>query len=47
MGAFGTTDGLNLAVQVLKGQEIENATFNQWLHNHFVSCVLAFAAHGM
>ena len=46
-GAFGTMDGLNLAVQVSKDQEIENATFNGWLHDHFVSCVLAFAAHGM
>ena len=45
-GAFGTIDGLNLAVQVSKDQEIKNATFNGWLHNHFVSCVLAFASHG-
>ena len=45
-GAFGTMDGLNLAVQVSKDQEIKNATFNGWLHNHFVSCVLAFASHG-
>jgi hypothetical protein len=45
-GAFGTMDGLNLAVQVSKDQEIENATFNGWLHSHFVSCVLAFASHG-
>ena len=46
-GAFGTMDGLNLAVQVSKDQEIENATYNGWLHEHFVSCVLAFASHGM
>ena len=45
-GAFGTMDGLNLAVQVSKDQEIQNTTFNGWLHNHFVSCVLAFASHG-
>ena len=45
-GAFGTMDGLNLAVQVSKYQEMENATFNGWLHSHFVSCVLAFASHG-
>ena len=40
-------DGLNLAVQMSKDQEIENATFNGWLHDHFVSCLLAFVAHGM
>ena len=45
-GAFGTMDGLNLAVQVSKDQEIENATFYGWLYSHFVSCVLAFASHG-
>ncbi|KIM82644.1 hypothetical protein PILCRDRAFT_97457 [Piloderma croceum F 1598] len=45
-GVFGTMDGLNLAVQVLKDQEIKNATYNVWLHEHFVSCMLAFASHG-
>src|ERR1700683_3293523 len=45
-GAFGTMDGLNLAIQVSKDKEIENVTFNGWLHSHFVSCVLAFASHG-
>jgi len=46
-GAFGSLDGLNLAVQTSKDQEIENATFNGWLHEHFVSSVLAFSSHGM
>ncbi|KAG6808001.1 hypothetical protein H0H92_005724 [Tricholoma furcatifolium] len=45
-GAFGTMDGLNLAVQTSANQEIENATFNGWLHDHFVSSVLAFGASG-
>jgi len=46
-GAFGSLDGLNLAVQTSKDQEIENATFNGWLHEHFVSSVLAFSPYGM
>jgi hypothetical protein len=46
-GAFGTMDGLNLAVQVSKNQEIENAAYNGWLHEHCVSSVLAFASNGM
>jgi hypothetical protein len=45
--AFGTMDGVNLAVQVLKNQEIENVTYNGWLNEHFVSSVLAFASNGM
>jgi hypothetical protein len=45
-GAFGTLDGLNLPVQTSSDQEIENATYNGWLHDHFVSSVIAFAADG-
>ena len=45
-GAFGSMDGLNLAVQESSDQEIENATFNGWLHEHFVSSVLVFGASG-
>ena len=40
-------DGLNLPVQTSHDQEIENATFNGWLHDHFVSSVFAFAPDGM
>jgi hypothetical protein len=47
LGAFGTADGLKLPIQVSRDQEIENATYNGWLHEHFVSCVFAFAANGM
>lgn len=43
----GTMDGLNLPVLVSKDQEFENATYNGWLHEHFVSSVLAFASHGV
>lgn len=45
-GAFGTMDRLNLPVQESHDTEIENATFNGWLHDHFVSSVLAFGASG-
>ncbi|OAX31026.1 hypothetical protein K503DRAFT_654790, partial [Rhizopogon vinicolor AM-OR11-026] len=36
-GGFGTLDGLNLPVETSQDQEIENATYNGWLHDHFVS----------
>lgn len=45
-GAFGTMDGLNLAVQESPDQETENATYNGWLHDHFVSSVIAFGSTG-
>jgi hypothetical protein len=45
-GAFGTMDGLNLPVQKSADEEIENSTYNGWLHSHFVSSVLAFSASG-
>lgn len=45
-GAFGSMDGLNLMVQTSADQEIENATYNGWLHEHFVSSVFAFGATG-
>lgn len=45
-GAFGSVDGLNLLVQTSPDEEIENATYNGWLHEHFCSSVLAFSAGG-
>ena len=45
-GAFRMLNGLNLPVQKSSDQEIENATYNSWLHSHFVSSVLAFSASG-
>ncbi|KAF9039695.1 hypothetical protein BDZ89DRAFT_945205 [Hymenopellis radicata] len=45
-GAFGSVDGLKLPVQVSIDQEIENATYNGWLHDHFISNILAFSAQG-
>lgn len=43
-GAFESLDGLNLMVQTSTDQELENATFNGWLHEHFVSSAFAFDA---
>lgn len=46
-GAFGSLDGLNLMCQTSSDVEIENATYNGWLHGHFVSSVLAWSSCGM
>jgi hypothetical protein len=45
-GAFGSIDGLKLPVQTSDDIDIENATFNGWLSEHFISSVLAFSAEG-
>ncbi|PCH44177.1 hypothetical protein WOLCODRAFT_133109 [Wolfiporia cocos MD-104 SS10] len=45
-GAIGTADGLNLAVQVSVDEDIQNATYNGWLHSHFVSNIIAWAPLG-
>ncbi|KAF9034407.1 hypothetical protein BDZ89DRAFT_1036444 [Hymenopellis radicata] len=39
-------DGLNLAIQESADEEFENASYNGWLHFHFVSSVIAFGAVG-
>jgi hypothetical protein len=46
MGAFGSIDGLNLACQTSDDEEMENATYNGWLCEHFVSSVLVFSPKG-
>jgi ABC-type arginine/histidine transport system permease subunit len=46
IGAFGSMDGLNLPDQTSQDQEVENATFNSWLQEHFISSVFAFGANG-
>ena len=46
-GVFGSIDGLNLPCQVSADVEIENATFNGWLHSHFISSVIAFSSKGL
>jgi hypothetical protein len=46
-GAFAGLDGLNLPVQTAEDEEMENATYNGWLCEHFISCVLAFCSRGL
>ena len=45
-GVFGSIDGLNLPCQVSSDVEMENATYNGWLHSHFVSSVIVFSSKG-
>lgn len=45
-GAFGVVDGLNLPVQVSADDDVENATYNGWLHGHFISNIFAFSPQG-
>ena len=45
-GAFASIDGLNLAVQTSGSQDIENATYNGWLHEHFISSIFVFSPEG-
>ncbi|KAG2747612.1 hypothetical protein P692DRAFT_201840533 [Suillus brevipes Sb2] len=46
-GAFSSIDGLKLPVQTSDDVDIENATFNGWLSEHFISSVLVFSAEGV
>ncbi|KAI0344497.1 hypothetical protein BDW22DRAFT_1391232 [Trametopsis cervina] len=46
-GAFGSIDGVNLPVHVSDDPQIENATYNGWLHAHFISCVIVFGSDGL
>jgi hypothetical protein len=46
-GAFASIDGLNLPVETSEDVEIENATYNGWLCEHFISSVLVFSPKGM
>jgi hypothetical protein len=45
-GVFGSIDGLNLPCQVSSDIEVENATYNGWLHSHFISSVIVFSSKG-
>ena len=45
-GAFGSVDGLNLPVSINSDPELENATYNGWLHSHVISSVLVFSPRG-
>lgn len=44
--AIGSIDGLNLLTASSDDTDVENATYNGWLHGHFTSCVLAFSPQG-
>ena len=46
VGAFGGIDGLNLPTETSDNPDIENATYNGWLSEHFISSVLAFSSEG-
>ena len=46
-GVFGSIDGLNLPCQVSSDVEMENATYNGWLHSHFISSVIVFSSKGL
>lgn len=45
-GAFASIDGLNLPVETSNDADIENATYNGWLSEHFISSVLVFSSSG-
>jgi hypothetical protein len=47
VGAVGTLDGLKLPVEVSSDPHIENATYNGWLHSHYISNIFAFSPTGM
>jgi hypothetical protein len=46
-GAFASIDGLNLPMQTSSNEDIENATYNGWLHDHFCSSILVFSPTGL
>lgn len=46
IGAFADIDGLNVPAQTSANEEIENATYNGWLSEHFISCVIVFSPEG-
>ena len=46
-GVFGSINGLNILCQVSADTEIENTTYNGWLHGHYISSVIAFNSEGV
>ncbi len=46
VGAKGSIDGLNLLMATSDDVDLENASYNGWLHGHYTSCVLAFSPRG-
>lgn len=47
VGDFGSVDGLNLIAQTADDPEIENATYNAWKEDHFISNVFTFLPKGI
>jgi len=45
-GAFASIDGLKLPLQTSSNEDIENATYNGWLSEHFISSVLVYSPDG-
>ncbi|KAJ2998887.1 hypothetical protein NUW54_g6991 [Trametes sanguinea] len=45
-GAIGGIDGMNIAMAESADPEVENSTYNGWLHGHYTSCVLVFSSKG-
>ncbi|OJT13129.1 hypothetical protein TRAPUB_10323 [Trametes pubescens] len=45
-GAMGSINGVNFLTISADNPDIENATYNGWLHGHYTSCVLAFSPRG-
>jgi hypothetical protein len=45
-GAFASIDGLKLLCQTSDDPEIENATYNGWLSEHYINNVIVFAPSG-
>ena len=46
-GAFGSIDGLNCPIASSEESELENASYNGWLHAHVCSYVIVFSPRGM
>src|SRR5882724_6501747 len=45
-GAFGSIDGLNCPIATADDIELENASYNGWLHAHICSNVFVFSPCG-
>ncbi len=43
---FGFIDSLKLPVEESLDQDIENAMYNGWLHDHYISNILVFGPDG-
>jgi hypothetical protein len=44
--AFCSMDGLRLAIQVSSNPDVENTTYNGWLHGHFESNIFVISPLG-